>query len=95
MLLAAPDQGSVKSVSEEQLAEREEAIHGGNATHIKGQQERGDTVIEEHQMQQVQPQRLQAVLNLPHNLPIYPPFTVVFCDSDFATEAHNLGMTVF
>lgn len=47
---AAPDQAQVKSVSEEQLAEREEAIHGSNAGHIRDQKDRGDTVINEKEL---------------------------------------------
>lgn len=48
------DAGSSKPVmSEDQLLDRDEAIHGPDAPHILDQKERGDTVIDANGLQEV------------------------------------------
>lgn len=64
-MLAAPNQGSIKSVSDAQLAERDEAIHGGGADHIQDQKARGDTVITEQQISHEKVKHTPSLPNLP------------------------------
>lgn len=41
-------------MSEEQLAERDEAINGTGAAHVVDQKARGDTVISQHHMEEAE-----------------------------------------
>ena len=45
VLATAPNSGQKAVVSEDQLLDRDEAIYGKDAEHVKAAEERGDTVI--------------------------------------------------